>query len=31
MSEYGKETYAAYRLHHLERALSKPEKSGINH
>jgi hypothetical protein len=24
MTEYGKETYAAYRLHHLERSLSKP-------
>jgi hypothetical protein len=25
MTEYGKETYAAYRLHHLERALAKVE------
>lgn len=30
MTEYGKEAYAAYRLHHLERALSKPGKPGIN-
>jgi hypothetical protein len=26
MTEYGKETYAAYRLHHLERVLAKQEK-----
>jgi hypothetical protein len=26
MTEYGKETYGAYRLHHLERALNRLEK-----
>jgi hypothetical protein len=28
MTEYGQETYAVYRLHHLERALAKLEKNG---
>jgi hypothetical protein len=31
MTEYGKETYAAYRLHHLKRAVAKPGDTGINH
>jgi hypothetical protein len=31
MTEYGKETYAAYRLHHLERALTKAGKPGSSH
>jgi hypothetical protein len=31
MTEYGKEAYAACRLHHLERALTKLGTPGINH
>jgi hypothetical protein len=31
MTEYGKETYAAYRLHHLERALTKAGNPGTGH